>query len=143
MFTGGVVCVVLGGVVAAFTGPLDLAKGSWAAAYLVLVCGTASCAIAAAQARLIGRAIPAGPVRTQAATWAAGNAAVIVGTFTELPLVVDAGAALLVVALGIAFALTRGAALGLALRAYRAALIVLGVSIPIGMLLAHLRNGAV
>lgn len=33
----GVGCVVLGGVIAAVTGPLDLAHGSWLAAYLVLV----------------------------------------------------------------------------------------------------------
>jgi hypothetical protein len=37
----GASCVVLGGLVAAFTGPLQLTDGSWLAAYLVLVCGEA------------------------------------------------------------------------------------------------------
>lgn len=140
MFAAGVACVVAGGLVAAFTGPLGLAKGSWAAAYLVLVCGTASCAIGAAQTRLTVRPIRPALARSQAAAWALGNAAVIAGTLTGLPLVVDAGAALLVAALGAALGLTRGAARALPLWAYRAALIVLLVSVPIGMVLAHVRN---
>lgn len=140
LFASGAVCVVLGGLVAAVTGPLGLAKGSWAAAYLVLVCGTASCAIGAAQTRLTVRPIRPALARSQAAAWALGNAAVIAGTLTGLPLVVDAGAALLVAALGAALGLTRGAARALPLWAYRAALIVLLVSVPIGMVLAHVRN---
>src|SRR5699024_5751274 len=139
-FTAGVVCVVLGGLVAAVTGPLDLAKGSWAAAYLVLVCGTASCAIGTAQTRLTVRPIPPALARSQAAAWGLGNAAVIAGTLTGLRLMAAAGALLLGAALGIALGLTRGAARALPLRAYRAALFVLLVSVPIGMILAHLRN---
>ncbi len=41
----GTCCVVLGGFVAAVTGPLTLADGSWLAAYLVLVGGLAQCAL--------------------------------------------------------------------------------------------------
>lgn len=141
LFVAGVACVVAGGLVAAVTGPLGLAKGSWAAAYLVLVCGTASCAIGAAQTRLLDRSIAAPSAWTQAGAWAAGNAAVIAGTLTGLPLVVDAGAALLVAALGIALGRTRGAAARPATWAYRLTLIALLVSIPVGMVLAHLRNG--
>ena len=37
--------IVLGGLVAAVTGPLHFDRGSWLAAYLVLVCGVAQCAI--------------------------------------------------------------------------------------------------
>ncbi|HLU29725.1 MAG TPA: hypothetical protein VKZ65_14945 [Glycomyces sp.] len=140
MFAAGVACVVAGGLVAAFTGPLGLAKGSWAAAYLVLVCGTASCAIGAAQDRFIRRPMTASSAWAQAGAWAAGNAAVIAGTLTRLPVVVDVGAALLVAALGIALARTRGAAPGPATRAYRLVLVVLLASIPVGMVLAHLRN---
>ncbi|WP_197034735.1 hypothetical protein [Glycomyces sp. NRRL B-16210] len=140
LFIAGVVCVLLGGLVAAFTGPLDLPKGSWAAAYLVLVCGASSCAIAAAQAR--PRTEPIGPdaIRVQAAAWALGNAAVLAGTLTGLPLVVDAGAALLIAALGLALALTRGAAPGRVRTAYRIALIALVLSVPVGVALSHLRN---
>lgn len=139
LFAAGVACVILGGLVAAFTGPLDLAKGSWAAAYLVLVCGAASCAIAAAQARPRGGAVPTAAARVQAAAWALGNAAVLAGTLTRLPLVVDAGAVLLVAALGIAVGVARTAAPGPARTAYRLVLIVLLLSIPVGMVLAHLR----
>lgn len=141
LFIAGVACVLLGGLTAAFTGPLDLTKGSWAAAYLVLVCGAASCAIAAAQAR--PRTEPIGPnaTRVQAAAWALGNAAVLAGTLTGIPLAVDAGAALLLTALGLALALTRSAAPGLVRTAYRLALVALLLSVPVGVVLAHLRNG--
>lgn len=140
LFAAGVACVVAGGFVAAFTGPLDLAKGSWAAAYLVLVCGTASCAIGAAEDRLVRRPMSVPLAWTQAGAWAAGNAAVIAGTLTRLPPVVDVGAALLVAVLGIALARTRGAAPGVATQVYRLVLVVLLASIPVGILLAHLRN---
>ena len=45
-FALGVALVVLGGLVAAVTGPLELAKGSWLAAYLVLVAGVSQCCLA-------------------------------------------------------------------------------------------------
>jgi hypothetical protein len=140
MSAAGVACVLAGGMVAALTGPLGLAKGSWAAAYLVLVCGAASCAIGAAEDRLLRRAMTAASAWAQAGAWAAGNTAVIAGTLTRLPAVVDAGAALLAAALGVALARTRGAAPGLATQAYRFALIALLLSIPVGMALAHLRS---
>ncbi len=140
LFAAGVACVVAGGVVAAVTGPLGLAKGSWAAAYLVLVCGTASCAIGTAEDRLVRRPMSVPLAWTQAGAWAAGNAAVIAGTLTRLPPVVDVGAALLVAVLGIALARTRGAAPGVATQVYRLVLVVLLASVPVGMVLAHLRN---
>ncbi len=46
----GALFIVLGGLVAAVTGPLDLVQGSWLAAYLVLVCGVAQFAIGTMQA---------------------------------------------------------------------------------------------
>ncbi|MCD0442962.1 cupin domain-containing protein [Glycomyces sp. A-F 0318] len=142
LFAAGVACVLLGGLAAAATGPLDLYKGSWAAAYLVLVCGAASCAIAFMQARSRAGALPPTASRIQSSAWALGNAAVLAGTLAALPAIVDAGAALLLAALGIALAATRGNAPGPARTAYRIALIVLLLSVPVGVLLAHLRNGA-
>ena len=139
LFAAGVACVLIGGLVAAATGPLDLAKGSWAAAYLVLVCGASSCAIAAAQARPRGTAVAPAAAGAQAAAWALGNAAVLAGTLTGLPVAVDAGGVLLAAALGIALALTRGTAPGLVRTAYRLALVGLLLSVPVGAALAHLR----
>jgi len=134
--------VVLGGLVAAATGPLALAKGSWLAAYLVLVCGVAQAAM--------GR-VPSRSVRSPRSGWAllagwnAGNAAVIAGSLVSQPVLVDAGGLLLLVVLVVLLVDTlrrspdddagRRAARGL----FAALLLVLIVSIPIGLVLAHLR----
>jgi len=44
-YTLGAALVVVGGLVAAVTSPLALAKGSWLAAFLVLVCGVVLLAV--------------------------------------------------------------------------------------------------
>lgn len=139
-FVVGSCCVVLGGLVAAVTGPLELDKGSWLAAYLVLVCGVAQCAIGTAQARLAGRPIPPARGWSQLTCWNLGNAAVIAGTLIGVPVIVDAGGALLAITLGIALHAARHAVSGLAGWAYRWVLVVLLVSVPIGVVLAHLRD---
>jgi hypothetical protein len=138
-------CVVLGGLVAAVTAPLALAHGSWLAAYLVLVCGVAQWAMGRARAWR-DPSLPArrGRAWTQVAAWNLGNAVVIAATLLGRPVLVDLGSALLVVALLIALfaAPARGAA-GLARVAswaYRALLVVLAVSIPVGILLSSLRH---
>ncbi len=142
----GVACVVLGGLVAAVTGPLDLRHGSWLAAYLVLVCGTAQVVVGWMQSGS-SSVTPATPlVRgwVQVACLNLGNAAVIGGTLTRAPWMVDGGALLLVVALGIAFHAVRPGTVssrvaGGLLWAYRGLLLLLVVSLPIGSVLAHIR----
>lgn len=139
-------CVVLGGLVAAVTDPLGLAHGSWLAAYLVLVCGVAQCAMG--RARRTGPTVPASRrwAWAQVAAWNLGNAAVIAATLLGRPWLVDLGSAPLVVALLIALfaAPTRGSVTGpLALFGtwvYRALLLVLAISIPVGILLSSLRH---
>ncbi|MCK9250855.1 MAG: hypothetical protein M0P31_17990 [Solirubrobacteraceae bacterium] len=111
----GIACVVLGGLVAAVTDPLDLESGSWAAAYLVLVGGVAQVAMGAARIVLHPRAVgpvpggqdgvAAGPVRdgwVQVAAWNGGNVGVIVGTLVDVPAIVAVASVPLVVALVIA-----------------------------------------
>lgn len=133
----GASSVIAGGVVAAVTGPFDLEKGSWLAAYLVLVSGVAQFAIGQAPAPLGARSSGWSLV----ASWNLGNAAVILGTLAGLPLLVDLGSLLLVIGLGIAAYAVRGSGSGGVLGwAYRALLVVLIVSIPIGIVLSHLRN---
>jgi hypothetical protein len=146
----GVCSVVLGGLVAAVTGPLELSHGSWLAAYLVLVGGVTQCAMG--QARLWWPAVT--PQRrgwAQIGGWNVGNAGVIGGTLAGEPVAVDVGSALLVIALAIAFHAARpgagkaacsaaGAVSPLVEHAYRALLLVLAVSIPIGMALSQLRH---
>lgn len=143
----GVGCVVFGGLVAAATGPLRLEQGSWVAAYLVLVGGVAQVAMGLAPAWLTQR--PTSPTISWStlASWDLGSALVIAGTLADLPLVVDGGSVLLVIGLATAlYAVRRDAQHSGALDAgwlldvaYRALLFVLLVSIPIGVVFAHLR----
>lgn len=133
----GAVCVVLGGLVAAVTGPMGWAKGAWAAAYLVLVMGVAQYAM--------GRMRAAGPGGDRAgwvqlAGWNLGSLLVIAGTLATTPLLVDLGSVLLVVALVLALRARVGGAPPAAMLAYRALLLVLAVSIPVGIVLSHLRS---
>ncbi len=150
--------VVLGGLIAAITGPLGLNHGSWLAAYLVLVCGVAQFAMGTVQA---GQAASGQPMSTgrgwvQLASLNLGNAAVIVGTLTREPLVVDGGVVVLVVAFGIALHAVRPWASqpvktfpGFQARSwanrfllwgYRVFLLLLVVSLPVGSVLAHVRS---
>lgn len=134
----GVASVVAGGLVAAVTSPLALAHGSWLAAYLVLVGGVGQVAMGSA------RLLAAGPaVRSlgwaQLAAWNIGNALVMVGTLVTLPALVDVGGLACVMALGIALLHARSLRRSLLAWAYRAVLVVLLVSVPVGLVLAHVR----
>lgn len=152
----GGVCVVLGGLVAAVTRPLDLVHGSWLAAYLVLVCGVAQFAIGTMQAAGATDTHRIPPVRgwVQLACLTLGNVGVVVGTVTGMPLVVDTGGVFLVIAFGIALqaarpraqSTIRGGVAGLPvtrpvgrvfLWAYRGLLVLLVISIPVGSVLAR------
>src|SRR5690606_21511166 len=133
--------VVVGGLVAAVTSPLQLSHGSWAAAYLVLVNGVAQVALGKAQAALAPTAPSRGVQATQLAAWNVGGAAVIGGTLARMPLIVDVGGLLLVIALALMIRTVRGRTAGprWAIWTYRLLLIIVLVSIPIGLLLAHAR----
>ena len=137
----GTVSVVAGGLVAAVTGPLQLAHGSWAAAYLVLINGVAQVALGKAQAALAPRAPSRAVLAAQLAAWNLGGAAVIGGTLVRMPLIVDVGGLLLVIALALMVRTVRGrtTAPRWALWTYRLLLIIVLVSIPIGLVLAHIR----
>ena len=136
----GAASVIVGGLVAAVTSPLHLAHGSWAAAYLVLVNGVAQIALGTSQAALAGTPTRA-TVIGEVAAWNAGSALVIGGTVMRLPLIVDVGGLLLVIALVMLIATVRGKTAGpqWALWTYRLLLVIVLVSIPVGLVLAHLR----
>lgn len=133
--------VITGGLVAAVTGPLALTQGSWLAAYLVLVCGVGGFGIGTMQAHSTSRLTPWW-AWAQLCAWAAGNAAVMVGSLTAVPLGVDAGVVLLEVALVIALMAAPSAALVGLLKswAYRGLLVLLILSAPVGSMLSHLRH---
>ncbi|MFH0411666.1 hypothetical protein ACG98H_04875 [Corynebacterium sp. L4756] len=137
--------VLIGGAVAAVASPLDLAKGSWLSAYLVLVAGV--------PVYLIGQLIPHWICGrggwSLLAGWNLGNAAVIAGSLMSLPLLVDVGGVVLLIPLGylLWIAMRRKAAVegeGTSVAIVGrwlliAALIILIVSVPIGLILAHMR----
>ena len=139
--------IVAGGLVAAVTGPLGLDRGSWVAAYLVLVGGVAQLALGWVPGEL-GRPIPVRSAWVQVVAWNLGNVLVIVGTLTGALLGVDAGSILLVLALLLAILAAVGP-LGaptprperwhrLLARVYLGLLVLLAISIPVGIVLAHL-----
>lgn len=136
----GALAVVLGGLVAAVTGPFGWTKGSWAAAFLVLVVGVAQYAMGWMRADVADDR--SGWV--QVVGWNLGGALVVLGTLVATPLLVDLGSLLLVVALALALRADlrprpaprpRAMVVG-----YRLLLLVMLVSIPIGITLSHLRN---
>lgn len=136
----GGACIVAGGLVAAVTEPLGLAHGSWAAAYLVLVGGVAQIALGTSQRALIGRETPTPVLLTELTAWNLGSAFVIGGTLVGNPVIVDAGGVSLVVALAVLARTVRGGAgPRWAVWTYRGVLAVLLASIPIGLVLAHVR----
>ncbi len=138
----GAAAVILGGLVAAVTGPLELSKGSWAAAYLVLVAGAAQVVMGSARQRWMRSGSDA-QGWAQFASWNIGNLAVIIGTSAGSTVAVFAGAALLVIALVLAFLATfrlQGRADRMLLLGFRILLVLLAVSIPIGVTLSAIRN---
>lgn len=139
----GAAGVVAGGLVAAVTNPLKLEHGSWVAAYLVLVVGVAQIGLGILQERLVAAPTSARMRASQLVTWNVGNAAVIGGTVAAAPFVVDAGGVLLVAALALFLAAQRGQPLPAgphrtAAWVFRGLVLLLLVSIPVGLTLAHL-----
>lgn len=142
MATVGCGAVILGGLIAAATDPIDLYRGSWMAAYLVLVVGASQ--VVMGTARKVHGERKDSWAWTQFGCWNAGSAIVIAGTLSASPTSVSLGSVLLLVALGIAINAARGLPMGspfrLRMLAYRAVLGILALSIPVGILLSFLRH---
>lgn len=156
LVTAGSGFVLLGGLVAAVTGPLGWERGSWLAAYMVLVCGVAQFVMGRAPA-WFDRPVSVRLTWMQLAGWNAGNGMVIGGTLAGLPNLVDVGGIVLLVILvdmirdavrnpgppAMDPFTVRGTAArirGWGWGAYRALLVLLVVSIPVGLVLAHVRG---
>lgn len=138
-----VVWVIIGGLIAAVTSPLGLEHGSWAAAFLVLVGGVLQSGLGVAQHALAAPRPSPGVLRAELLTWNLGCLAVIAGTVLSSPWIVDGGGLLLVVTMALMIRTVGRGATGpsWALWTYRAVLVLTVVSIPIGLLLAHVRAG--
>lgn len=135
----GVVFVVAGGLTAAVTSPLEITKGSWLAAYLVLICGVGQCLLSR-QAELLGReSRDRDHPWVRPVAWNAGNALVVLGALASWPFVADAGGLVLLAALVLAATETRGATRRRLAVTVRVVYALVAVSVPIGLTLTHLR----
>lgn len=141
----GTACVIAGGLVSAATAPNPSEHGSWAAAYLVLVAGVAQVGLGVGQAMFGGRTAER-MVLAEIAGWNLGNAAVLAGTLAGVEAIVDVGGAALLVVLVL---LLRGVLTSSAtpsdrgrwlLHGYRALLVLLIVSIPVGLVLERVQH---
>lgn len=135
--------VIAGGLVAAVTGPLALEHGSWTAAFAVLVGGVLQAALGFAQHTLAAPPPRRRMLGAELVTWNLGCLAVIAGTWTTLPPIVDVGGVLLVATLALMIAAVGRGSAGptWAVWLFRAALAMTLVSIPIGLVLAQVRAG--
>ena len=132
---------VAGGLTSAVTASVPSQASAWTVAYLVLVGGVAQLALGLGQSALAATTPSSRLIGIELAAFNVGNAAVIVGTLLGIPLIVDAGGALLLVALALFVWGVRGNShrARLVLYGYRFVALVLLVSIPIGLTLAHIR----
>lgn len=134
----GAASVVAGGLVAAaIAAPAPTRHGVWAVAYLVLVLGVSQIALGAGHALLPETPPEARRAVVIAAVFNVANVGVLAGVITGQRIVLGAGCALLVVALGLLlYAVRHGAGRGWALSGYRLIVAVLAVSVPIGLFLS-------
>ena len=141
----GAACIVAGGLISAIAASSPSENSSWAVAYLVLVGGVAQLVLGLGQSRLAARRVSPAMLIAEFVTWNVGNAAVITGQLLGLAFVLDAGGVLLAIALILLLAGVRGAAPRIAwerwsLLAYRAILLIVLVSIPIGLVIGHVKG---
>lgn len=135
----GIAAVVAGGLIAAAIAHAPTEKLVWLVAYLVLVVGVAQIALGMGQYWLAGRAPGRIGLWVEFSSFNLGNAAVMAGTLIGVAPLVDVGGVLVVVALVLFLLGGRGASRGGNLRyLYWILIVVLLVSVPIGLLLAHL-----
>ena len=135
----GTFFVIAGGLVAAITAPVASEHSSWTAGYLVLVAGVAQIGLGVGCALLAPR-LPSRPSRIGIlALWNIGNALVVVGVLLDFTVLVDLGGIALVIALALALRAVRHPKGPAYLRRiYWLLAIVLGLSIPTGLVLARL-----
>lgn len=138
--TIGTAAVVVGGMVAAVTGPTGWGHGSWVAAYLVLVVGVGQIGLALGQAAVVP-SVSGLERHVELVAFNVGSVVILVGTLAGSPVAVTAGSVVLFVALAAFLRASLGAwARSWISRLYLALLTILTVSIPIGVALSWLRN---
>jgi len=133
--------IIGGGLLSAVTAHSPTQSASWASAYLVLVVGVASGGLGYGLLTLAPQ--PATPLRTwvEFLTWVLGNAGVLVGTLTTPAGWVEVGSALMVYTLvSVVLGVRGGPGRGVIRWLFITLVSVVAVSIPVGVLLSHLRR---
>lgn len=137
----GVAGIIAGGLCAAVTGPLDWHRGSWVAAFLVLVVGVGQLCLALGEHSLLDRRRFAQRSHLQLALFNGGSLGVVVGTLLAEPVIVSL-ASLVVMTSLIRFALASrevNSSWSAAKAIYVGMLALLIVSTPVGIALSWLR----
>ena len=139
----GMVCIVVGGLVAAITRPTGFASGPWVAAYLVLVAGVAQVGLGAGQSLLSAQPPTSRTTAWELVAWNVGNGAVLAGTLASTPPAVAVGGMALFAALAMVLRGVRRPRRGGRgwLVGYRLLAGAIAVSIPVGVVLSVLRHG--
>ena len=108
----------------------------------MLVGGVAQIALGGGLGVLASRAASTAVVVTESVAWNLGDAAVIGGTLVRLPVIVDFGGMMLVIALALMIRTVRASSVRRRwlLWTYRTMVAVILVSIPIGLVLSSLRG---
>lgn len=137
----GGLSLVGGGVVSAASAGGPSYYSAWAVAYLVLVCGVAQLVLGLGQSSLASTAPSPRLLAAQVVALNVSNAAVLLGTLAGIPVVTYLGAGLLVLALVLFIWGVRGhqARNAWLVWAFRAMVVVLLVSAPIGLVISHVR----
>lgn len=135
--------IVLGGLFSAISAGSPSYLAAWAVAYLVLVVGVAQVVLGLGQARLAVHPPSDGVVSAEVLTYNLANILVLGGSMFSLTSLTWAGAALIVVAMGLFIWAARGSGSKQRwwLYGYRAMIVVILISAPIGIILAHSRMG--
>lgn len=136
----GGILIVAGGVVAAVNSAAPFTHGSWLAAYLVLVGGTAQILLAGGYAALVAPHRACGQSRSRLLLWNFGSLAVPGGVLADTAAGVTAGSVALLCALALFARAVSGAPRARAI-AYVALVVSLGASVIVGSALADAAPG--
>ncbi|MEO7373226.1 MAG: hypothetical protein ABIW36_04845 [Terrimesophilobacter sp.] len=134
--------IVIGGLLSAATAPTPSYTASWAVAYIVLVAGVAQLVLGIGQGHLAPTQPSGRVVAIEVIAFNVANVAVLVGTVARAVWIVDVGAVFLIVALALFIWSVRGTGSRNRWMRYgfRAVIIVVVVTTPIGLVLAHLKG---
>ncbi|WP_417234277.1 hypothetical protein [Arthrobacter sp.] len=135
--------ILAGGFLSAISAAAPSYLAAWAVAYLVLVVGFAQLLLGIGQDQLAVRRPSGRLVAAEVLTFNLANVAVLAGSLTSIVVLTWIGAALIVVAMALFIWAARGCGgrHRWLLYLFRAMIVILLVSAPIGIVLAHSRMG--